>query len=88
VRTCVGAACAEGTEGGVGADAPVDLMNAQQWNDINVVAGAIKQYFRELVEPVFPYDLYETLMTAVRTCIMKRGNSHPHPHMQAKRLTR
>ena len=49
-------------------DTPVDLLNEKQWNDINVIAAAIKLYFRELVEPIFPFDLYDTLMTAVRMC--------------------
>ena len=56
-------------------DAPVDLQNPQSWNDINVVAGVVKQYFRELVEPVLPFDLYETLMTAVRTFLSVRSRA-------------
>jgi hypothetical protein len=32
--------------------------------DINAVAGVLKLYFRELVEPLFPSALFDTLMDA------------------------
>jgi SLIT-ROBO Rho GTPase activating protein len=32
--------------------------------DINAVAGVLKLYFRELVEPLFPSALFDALMDA------------------------
>ena len=34
------------------------------WNDVNVFAGALKLYLRELPEPVFTYHLYQDFIQA------------------------
>ena len=34
------------------------------WSDVNVFAGALKLYLRELPEPVFTYQLYQDFIHA------------------------
>ena len=41
-------------------DAPYDLSNM----DIHTVTGALKLFFRELREPLFPFEHYEPLLNA------------------------
>ncbi|XP_061092757.1 rho GTPase-activating protein 15 isoform X2 [Conger conger] len=38
-----------------------------QWEDIHVVTGALKMFFRELPEPLFPYRFFEPLVEAIKT---------------------
>ncbi|XP_028737592.1 rho GTPase-activating protein 15 isoform X1 [Peromyscus leucopus] len=37
-----------------------------QWEDIHVVTGALKMFFRELSEPLFPYSLFERFVEAIK----------------------
>ncbi|KAJ8393783.1 hypothetical protein AAFF_G00056980 [Aldrovandia affinis] len=38
-----------------------------QWEDIHVVTGALKMFFRELPEPLLPYRFFEPLVEAIKT---------------------
>ena len=40
------------------------LANGSSQRDINAVAGVLKLYFRELVEPLFPGTLFDALIEA------------------------
>ena len=46
----------------------VDL-SAPQWEDINVVTGALKLFFRELPDPVIPNSLYQKFIDAASESI-------------------
>lgn len=43
---------------------PLDLDHSQ-WEDIHVVAGALKLFFRELPEPLFPSWIFQKLVEAL-----------------------
>lgn len=45
--------------------AAVDIYHAD-WSDVNVFAGALKLYLRELPDPVFTYQLYPDFIQAGR----------------------
>lgn len=45
------------------AEEDVDL-SAPQWDDINVVTGALKLFLRELPDPVIPCSLYQKFIDA------------------------
>ncbi|KAK9694468.1 hypothetical protein K7432_013411 [Basidiobolus ranarum] len=42
----------------------VDLSN-DEWSDINIVSGLLKQWLRELPEPLLSFDLYDDFISAV-----------------------
>lgn len=42
----------------------VDLEDPQ-WEDIHVITGALKLFFRELPEPLVPYELFQDIVEAV-----------------------
>ncbi|XP_075886555.1 rho GTPase-activating protein 15-like [Nelusetta ayraudi] len=44
---------------------PLDLDHSQ-WEDIHVVAGALKLFFRELPEPLFPSWIFQQLVETLR----------------------
>ncbi|KDN46778.1 GTPase activating protein [Tilletiaria anomala UBC 951] len=44
----------------------VDLMNDEAINDINIVAGCLKLWFRELPEPLLTYELYPGFIEAAK----------------------
>lgn len=44
----------------------VDLMNDEAINDINIIAGCLKLWFRELPEPLMTWDLYQGFIDAAR----------------------
>lgn len=46
--------------------ASVDLMNDEAINDINIVAGCLKLWFRELPEPLMTWDLYAGFIEAAK----------------------
>ncbi|XP_068101972.1 rho GTPase-activating protein 15 isoform X1 [Hyperolius riggenbachi] len=41
-------------------------LDDSQWEDIHVVTGALKMFFRELPEPLFPRRLFEQFVEAIR----------------------
>ncbi|KAF3694306.1 Rho GTPase-activating protein 15 ArhGAP15 Rho-type GTPase-activating protein 15 [Channa argus] len=43
----------------------LDLDN-NQWEDIHVVTGALKMFFRELPEPLFPFRFFQPFVEAVK----------------------
>lgn len=44
----------------------VDLLNDEAINDINIVAGCLKLWFRELPEPLMTWELYQGFIEAAR----------------------
>jgi hypothetical protein len=44
----------------------VDVMSDEWSGDINVVASALKQWFRELPEPLLTHGLYQGFIDAAR----------------------
>ncbi|XP_064800674.1 rho GTPase-activating protein 15 isoform X4 [Oncorhynchus masou masou] len=42
-------------------------LDDSQWEDIHVVTGALKMFFRELPEPLFPFPLFELFVEAIKT---------------------
>ncbi|XP_060713159.1 rho GTPase-activating protein 27 isoform X2 [Tachysurus vachellii] len=43
----------------------LDLEDGQ-WEEIHVIAGALKLFFRELPEPLFPYSFFEKFIAAIQ----------------------
>lgn len=41
-----------------------DLSDEDKWNDICAVTSVLKQYFRDLPDPLFTYDLHPQFMEA------------------------
>ncbi|XP_071757976.2 rho GTPase-activating protein 27 [Centroberyx gerrardi] len=44
----------------------LDLEDGQ-WEDIHVITGALKLFFRELPEPLFPYSHFNSFIAAIRS---------------------
>lgn len=42
----------------------VDLLNDEAINDINIIAGCLKLWFRELPEPLMTWELYQGFIDA------------------------
>ncbi|CAO3644996.1 unnamed protein product [Cunninghamella echinulata] len=42
-----------------------NLCDEDQWNDICAVTSVLKQYFRDLPNPLFTYELYKEFVTAI-----------------------
>ncbi|KAG1183732.1 hypothetical protein G6F36_008225 [Rhizopus arrhizus] len=42
-----------------------DLIDEEKWNDICAVTSVLKQYFRELPNPLFTYELHSKFMDAI-----------------------
>lgn len=36
-----------------------------QWEDVHVITGALKLFFRELPEPLFPYSHFNNFIAAI-----------------------
>ena len=45
-------------------------LDSDEWKDINVVAGALKQFLRELPEAVMTNALYDALIAASGTIFL------------------
>ena len=43
---------------------PVDF-NDKQWSDVHMIAGALKWYFRELPDPLIPFDKFDEYVNAI-----------------------
>ncbi|XP_060678355.1 rho GTPase-activating protein 15-like, partial [Hemiscyllium ocellatum] len=41
-------------------------LDDPEWEDIHVVSGALKMFFRELPEPLIPYSTFEDFIAAVK----------------------
>ncbi|KAM4045075.1 rho GTPase-activating protein 9 isoform 4-T4 [Anomaloglossus baeobatrachus] len=39
-------------------------LNSPEWEDIHVITGALKMFFRELPEPVIPFSLFDEFISA------------------------
>ncbi|KAM3859630.1 rho GTPase-activating protein 27-like [Diretmus argenteus] len=71
----------------------LDLEDGQ-WEDIHVITGALKLFFRELPEPLFPYSHFNSFIAAIRTadyntkvCYMRDlVNSLPAPNHDTMEL--
>lgn len=50
----------------------VDLMNDEAINDINIVAGCLKLWFRELPEPLMTWELYQGFIDAASESINQK----------------
>lgn len=48
---------------------PLDLDHSQ-WEDVHVITGALKMFFRELPEPLFPFRFFQSFVEAI-------SESHP-----------
>ncbi|KAI8384559.1 uncharacterized protein BYT42DRAFT_265892 [Radiomyces spectabilis] len=44
---------------------PIQLNNAEEFNDICAVTSVLKQYFRELPNPLITFELYSTFLSAI-----------------------
>ncbi|MBZ3885216.1 Rho GTPase-activating protein 15 [Sciurus carolinensis] len=44
-------------------------LDDSQWEDIHVVTGALKMFFRELPEPLFPYSFFEPFVEAIMNLV-------------------
>ncbi|XP_034414238.1 rho GTPase-activating protein 27 isoform X2 [Cyclopterus lumpus] len=53
----------------------LDLEDGQ-WEDVHVITGALKLFFRELPEPLFPYSHFNDFITAIRNPDYKAKVSH------------
>lgn len=45
-------------------DEKVDLADSK-WEDIHVITGALKMFFRELPEPLFTYSSFDDFVNAI-----------------------
>ncbi|XP_018425038.1 PREDICTED: rho GTPase-activating protein 9 [Nanorana parkeri] len=41
-------------------------LNDSEWEDIHVITGALKMFFRELPEPLIPFSMFEEFVSAVQ----------------------
>lgn len=49
------------------AEEHLDLEDGQ-WEEIHVITGALKLFFRELPEPLFPFSCFHKFIAAIRQC--------------------
>lgn len=45
-------------------DERLDLDNGR-WDDVHVITGALKLFFRELPEPLFPFSHFDKFIAAI-----------------------
>uniref|UniRef100_A0A4W6CYR3 Rho GTPase activating protein 27 n=1 Tax=Lates calcarifer TaxID=8187 RepID=A0A4W6CYR3_LATCA len=71
----------------------LDLEDGQ-WEDVHVITGALKLFFRELPEPLFPYSHFNDFITAIRipdyntkvSCMQDLVRSLPTPNHDTMKL--
>ncbi|XP_059708516.1 rho GTPase-activating protein 15 isoform X2 [Haemorhous mexicanus] len=69
-------------------------LDDSQWEDIHVVTGALKMFFRELPEPLFPYSLFEQFVEAIKIqdnatrikCIRSLVKKLPRPNYDTMKI--
>ncbi|XP_059896422.1 rho GTPase-activating protein 15 isoform X1 [Gadus macrocephalus] len=69
-------------------------LDASQWEDIHVVTGALKMFFRELPEPLFPFRFFELFVEAIKTkerrqkvqAVKKLIQQLPKPNLDTMKL--
>ncbi|XP_034043011.1 rho GTPase-activating protein 15 [Thalassophryne amazonica] len=69
-------------------------LDASQWEDIHVVTGALKMFFRELPEPLFPFRFFQPFVEAIKTkdhrqkaeAVKKLVQQLPGPNRDTMRL--
>ncbi|XP_005491439.2 rho GTPase-activating protein 15 [Zonotrichia albicollis] len=69
-------------------------LDDSQWEDIHVVTGALKMFFRELPEPLFPYSLFEQFVEAIKIqdnatrikCIRSLVKKLPRPNYETMKI--
>ncbi|KAM4623486.1 rho GTPase-activating protein 27 isoform 1-T1 [Polymixia lowei] len=60
----------------------LDLEDGQ-WEDIHVITGALKLFFRELPEPLFPYSHFNSFIAAIRIADYSTKVSHMQDLVQS-----
>ncbi|NXS99978.1 RHG27 protein, partial [Jacana jacana] len=60
-------------------DEHLDLDDGR-WEDIHVVTGALKLFFRELLEPLVPFGHFDKFIAAISRCIRDLVFSLPPAH--------
>jgi hypothetical protein len=45
-------------------------LDDDEWGDVNIVACTLKQYFRQLPEPLLTYSLYDRFILAIRISLV------------------
>ncbi|XP_075950184.1 rho GTPase-activating protein 27 isoform X2 [Anarhichas minor] len=71
----------------------LDLEDGQ-WEDVHVITGALKLFFRELPEPLFPFSHFNKFITAIRipdyktkvSCMYELVNSLPPSNHDTMKL--
>ena len=48
-------------------DDHTDFLNSEF--DLHVLTGALKMFFRELKEPLFPFNTFDKFMNAISKCV-------------------
>ncbi|XP_042638811.1 rho GTPase-activating protein 27 [Orycteropus afer afer] len=74
-------------------DEHLDLDNGR-WEDVHVITGALKLFFRELPEPLFPFSHFHRFMAAIKLkdqaqrsgCVRDLVRSLPAPNHDTLRL--
>lgn len=51
----------------------IDLCDEDQWNDICAVTSVLKQYFRDLPNPLFTFEYHQKWVDALCKSKMKQG---------------
>lgn len=74
-------------------DERLDLDDGR-WEDVHVITGALKLFFRELPEPLFPFSHFRQFITAIKLqdqaqrsrCVRDLVRSLPAPNHDTLRL--
>ncbi|XP_060683812.1 rho GTPase-activating protein 15 isoform X1 [Hemiscyllium ocellatum] len=69
-------------------------LDDSQWEDIHVVTGALKMFFRELPEPLFPYSFFDQFVDAIKyhnysqrvQCVKELVKKLPKPNHDTLRV--
>ncbi|GCB66690.1 hypothetical protein scyTo_0000628 [Scyliorhinus torazame] len=69
-------------------------LDDSQWEDVHVVTGALKMFFRELPEPLFPYSFFDQFVDAIKNqnytqrvqCVKRLVNKLPKPNHDTLRV--